>query len=271
MITTEREFSKLCTSRGFARLATRFYARCIGDGVYQTIYTGFREYVDPPPANGSATSRKSYYISVGILSIYSNHQEFMFIPGRAPGNRPSQLLSKSRHIGMFNGIEEEYAIMETAGFDILDTVDTQEAMLDLYEKIEVCDDGEVIHDLALAEPFLLCGRQKDAKIEISTSIAHCVSVYDSYTSRVEAGMQARDASYEQRIRDDLAHMMVLWNLCLGKRDPEIDEYIAENYHRNLAWIRKYGVPTHQMTAQRHLPQQYQIRQTPKTWADFASK
>ena len=109
MIDTERMFSKACQSRGFARLAPRFYARCIGDGIYQTIYTGFKAYIDVDSPHYSPEHRKSYYIGIGIRSLYARHEEELFVPGKDAGEyAPLELCLKRKASGPFHGIETEY-------------------------------------------------------------------------------------------------------------------------------------------------------------------
>jgi hypothetical protein len=254
MIHTEREFSKMCISRGFARLAPRFYARCIGDGIYQTICTGFRKYIHTDSPNYSSQDRKSYYISIGLHSIYSCHCEDAFIPGKAPGGyRPADLKAKEKYKGIFNGIEEEYRIMEEVGFDVLDTINTQEAFLDWWAKVEVLSSGMRIHDIRLVEPFLLCGQVYEAEIEISTSFIHGISAYRSYQKRIEQGLDEHYPPYEQRIQESAEKELTLWHWCMSKKYDEMSQYISDNYQRNCTWIKKYGIPVIQHSQQRSMP------------------
>ena len=251
MIKTEREFSQLCKHYGFARLAPRFYARCIGDGIYQTIYTGFREYIDIRSPYYSSENRKSYYISIGLRSIYSCHNEDTFIPGKNPGGyRPADLYTKSKFSGPFNGIEEEYAYMEEKGFDVLDEISSQEKLLEWWNSVQVIDTGYRMHSISLVEPFLLCGLLHEAECEISVSYIQTMSAYFSYKAHVESGRLEAYYPYEQRIWESAERDLTFWHWCMGRQYKEFDAYIHENYQRNMEWIQKYGIPTISLSSPR---------------------
>lgn len=171
MIRTEREFAKMCLSRGFIRRAQRYYVRCIGDGIYQTIYTGFKKYLDTTSPNYSPENRKSYYISIALRSMYSCYTEHIFADERDSGGyTPVDLCNGHKYSGPFHGIEQEYDYMEQEGFDVLDTIDTQEKILEWWDAVQVVDTGERIHSICLVEPLLLCQRYQDAENELSTSL-----------------------------------------------------------------------------------------------------
>lgn len=244
MIKTAREFSLLCKSRGFACLAPRFYARCIGDGIYQTIFTGFKKYLDPASPNYSDKNRKSYYISIGLRSMYSHHNEHVFIPGKDSGGyRPADLCNKRKYSGPFLGIEEEYNYMEQTGFDVLDSINTQEKFLEWWERVHVIDNGQRIHDIQLVEPFLLCGKLPEAEYEISVSFIQTASAYESYRKYVESGLQEPHPPYEQRLLQSAERDMVLWHWCMGRQYDSFQTYIQENYQRNMEWVQKYRIPS----------------------------
>lgn len=253
LIVTEREFGQMCISRGFARLAPRFYARCIGDGVYQTIYTGFRKYIDTDSPNYSSENRKSYYVSIGLRSLYSNYGEHIFASDKDSGGyRPVNLCKKGKYSGPFNGIEEDYNFMEQEGFDVLDSIDTQEKLLEWWNMVQIIDAGQRIHDIHLVEPFLLCGNGRDAEYEISVSFIHCMDAYVSYLDLVESGSLRKDEAYDQRIWNNVRNQLNLWRWCVGRNKKELQKCIDDNYNRNIVWIQKYGVPTRLLTPKRSL-------------------
>jgi len=66
-----RDFTRLCKENGFKRVKQNFYARCIGDGVYQTIHTGYKQYIYPFSSEYSEKHRKANTISIGIWSLYA--------------------------------------------------------------------------------------------------------------------------------------------------------------------------------------------------------
>ena len=243
LIQTEREFSQMCIKRGFLRRAPRFYVRCIGDGVYQSIYTGFKKYIQPESPNYSAQKRKSYYISIGLRSIYSCYDEHVFSADKDSGGyAPSDLIYKCRYSGPFNGIESDYQHMECRGFDILDEICTQEKLIEWWDAVQVVDIGHRIHDIHLVEPLLLCGNIKDAQGEISASFIQDIDAYVSYLDYVDSGVLSKDDSYDQRIRCGAKHQLKLWRYCIGRNNVGLHEYIEANYVRNMAWVQKYGIP-----------------------------
>ena len=253
MIETERDFGKACLARGFARLGRRFYARCIGDGIYQTIYTGFREYISTDSPNYSNDNRKSYYISIGVRSLYSFLLEDDFADTRGVGGyRPGDFFQKCKYSGMFNGIEEEYSFMEHGGFDVLDAINSQEKFLELWDAIQTNADGNRIHDPKLVEPLLLCHKRSEAEYEISTHIVQSTDAYMGYLDRVECGYFAKDGSYETRYWNAMRKDLKRWKLIARYRHDELGRYIAENYNRNMAWAEEYGIPTTLLTHPRAL-------------------
>lgn len=241
----ETAFGKMCIEHGFAKLAPRYYARCYGDGILQTIYTGFKKYIDPVSPNYSVSNRKSNYICIGIRSMYSYHLEETFIPGKDDGGyRPADLIHMRKYTGGFNGIEDEYEIMAQYGFDSLDSINSQEAFLNCWSAIQTDASGGIIHDSQLVEPFLLCARQDDAEKEICTSFMHCMGSFYSYLDHVESGRFAPNLTYENEIHEKAKKKLHLWTCCIGHNYNELDSYIKENYNRNLSWLYKYGIPTY---------------------------
>ena len=253
LIETERDFAKACLIRGFSRLARRLYVRCIGDGVYQTIYTGFRDYISIDSPLYSDENRKSYYVSIGLRSLYSSLREDDFADNRGVGGyRPGDLLQKCKYSGRFNGIEEEYSFMEQCGFDTLDTIDTQERLLELWDAIQTTADGNKIHDPQLVEPLLLCRKKDEAEYEISTHIAQSTDAYMSYLDRVECGYLTKDSSYETRYWNKMRHELKLWRMIAWYHHDDLGRHVAENYNRNLMWAKQYGIPTSMLLPPRTL-------------------
>lgn len=251
LIQNEREFSQMCIKRGFSRRAPRFYSRCIGDGIYQTIYTGFKKYIRPESPNYSVQERKSYYISIGLRSIYSCYDERVFSSDKDSGGYvPADLIHKCKYSGFFNGIDTDYQLMECDGFDILDEINTQEKLIEWWDSVQVVDTGHRIHDIHLVEPLLLCGNIKDAQNELSVNFIQDIDAYVSYLDHVDSGVLSKDDSYDQRIRCGVKHQLNLWRNCIGGNKKELHEYIEANYIRNMAWIQKYGIPTIFLTQHR---------------------
>ena len=243
---TESDFKKLCETHGFARLAPHFYARCYGDGVYQTIFTGFKEYLCPASASYSENCRKSNYISIGIRSMYSCYNEDIFVPGKnAGGYRPADFLNKRKNSVPFNGIDEEYDIMNAVGFEILDTIATQESLIEWWRAVHVTDTGKHIHDFQLVAPLILCEYIDDAETEICVSYMQHMSSLQSYLNHVKQGNILHNSAYEQSVRRQTDTEMALWKHLISRRYNELNMYLKENYLRNMSWVCKYEIPFNQ--------------------------
>ena len=142
--------------------------------------------------------------------------------------------------------------MEREGFDVLDSIDSQEKFIEWWDAVQTIESGSRIHDICLVEPLLLCGKQNDAEYEISISFIQGVDSYVSYLEHVECAGIGRDDIYEQRIRNSSRNELTLWRWCIGRNQKELQKYISENYSRNMAWVQQHGIPTDLMTQPRTL-------------------
>jgi hypothetical protein len=179
--------------------------------------------------------------------------EDLFADGRGTGGyTPADLCTGSKYTGPFNGITEDYTLMERSGFDILDKIVTQEKFVEYWEKIQVIDTGHRVNSLCLVEPFLLCGRMRDAEYEISMSFIHSMSAYEAYQKHLETGVIEPEPSYEEKLLQGANQKLKLWHLCQGRQFRELQSYIDDNYQRNMGWIQDYGIPTVLFTRERLL-------------------
>lgn len=79
------KFDQECRERG-VRKRKSTYARCIGDGILQTIsISSNRTYVSPKTPYYSKAKRKSNYMSIGLWSMYCPLTEIIFDPEIATG------------------------------------------------------------------------------------------------------------------------------------------------------------------------------------------
>jgi hypothetical protein len=144
--------------------------------------------------------------------------------------------------------------METVGFDILDSIDTQEAYISWWSKVQTIDDGYRIHALQLAVPFLMCGQWHEAEYEISVSFIHRMDAYMDYLERVESGLLKSEEVYEYRVRAGIAKEITLWRWCMGMNRESLDAYIHENYCTNMSNMSKYSIPVIRHTERKLLPE-----------------
>lgn len=256
---TGKEFSQMCKARGFRRMASGLYERCIGDGVYQTINTGFRKYIDTASSNYSNTNRKSNYIDISLRSIFSYLPEYYFAPQRKCGGiTPELLKGSSAQTEKFNGIEEQYAQMSEFGFDVLDEVNTQERLLDLRLKIERTQEGKRLHNLDFADLFLITGQGEEANFELSHCLAHHTVGFRLtneqllHTGQYEEYCKELERTWEMGVN----RVAELWRHYLTHNYKELYRYLSDNYDRNMKWIEQYGIPVADDFYARAIPEQY---------------
>ena len=256
---TGKEFSQLCKNRGFRRMASGLYERCIGDGVYQTIYTGFRKYVDTSSPNYSDANRKSNYIDISLRSLYSYLPEYYFAPQRKCGGiSPVQLKGNGSQTEIFHGIEAEYEQMLEFGFDLLDEVKTQERLLDLRLQIFRNHEEKRLHSLDLADLFLVTGQGEEANFELSHSLAHHMVGFRRTneqllrTGRYEAYCQELERAWETWVK----RAAELWTWYLTHNHKELQRYLYDNFNRNIKWIEQYGIPIADDFRPRSIPDKY---------------
>lgn len=251
---TQREFEKMCIAQGFSKQAKQQYVRCLGDGIFQSIFWGFRRYVDPKSPSYSPTKRKSNYISIGIYSLFSRCKKEYFDPSECGGGiyLPNDFCPPSSEHKLFHGIECECDKMAAYGFAALNSINTQEAMLDFYSRTKTSNTGGRIHSLSLVEPFLITGRVEDALFELSFDFTHtCVGhMITRHNDSIE-WPKGWYAELEERIERSLAKDVCLWRAIMGRHSQEVCSHISENYERNINWIREFNIP---------LPDNFQKRQ-----------
>ena len=253
MITTEREFSKACKQHGFSRLGPRKYVRIYGDGIYQTISTGTREYIYFSSPYYSSEQRKSYRIAIGIRSMYWGWPEIFFQEGPACGYSPYALVNRSKDNTPFLGIWPEYEIMEKDGFDALDSISTQEALLSLYTSVETVSDGGRIYNLCLVAPFFLTGNIREAEIEISRHFIQSSEALRYNRLHMQQNNIPWDENYEKRVNLALDEDRMLWHMCMSRNYKKMEQYLEENYLRNIVWAKRSGIVIHPEHRQRHMP------------------
>lgn len=224
------DFNQLCKSHGFKRIGPSNYARCIGDGIYQTIYTGGRQYIDPESPHYTTAHRKSNYLSIGVWSMYSNRMEDDFKPGIMPGwYSPHDLSLDANPDKRFHGIEAEYQMMADYGFIRLDQINSQEEMLKLYMHTQTGKGGEHIHTLELVEPFLLVGKKQEAMFEVSHYCMHSLARF----------MRDSNVAY---LTDRVSEQTELWVALLTDNRNIIQSRITHNFQQNSRWALENQIP-----------------------------
>ncbi len=237
-------FMRLCKLNGFRKTAPYLYARCIGDGIYQTIYTGFSKYIDPPSPYYSVPKRKSKYISISILSLYSTVPEYAFTSGTKDlGYRLDMLIDSGDRKHIFHGIEQEYEIMGDVGFDFLNSINSHERLLEI-----ICNRSTDIitsrkHDISLIAPFLMCNDVENALFEICYAYTHRFAGFHKvHADLLTSGNEKEYCQCEICEIEALSEITSLWEAWLTGDQRYFIEYLDANLKRNLLWAKKYNIP-----------------------------
>lgn len=246
MIATEKQFRKECENRGFVCLAPHYYTRCCGEGLYETIYTGFRRYHSPEviEINPTLANHKSFYISISIRSLYWCWEEDNFVPQRDQGLfSPGRLLYNIHDEPPFSGITAEYRMMDDGGFDVLDRVKTQADLLELYQNKLNRSNTDRRYDATLIAPYLMCRNIFDASVEITRNFTQrMMNTFNSGRQLLDQGKQEEFLTELLSKMDDTKSIMFLWNALMGHRNDWLACFLMENYQRNMNWVEKYGIP-----------------------------
>lgn len=239
---TENDFGKMCRYYGFAKLAPRFYARCVGDGVYQTICTGFRKYVSPMSPMYSENNRRSYSISIGVRSLFSHWTDEEFCPGlNIGGYSPADLGNYPD--APFEGVQKQYEEMAEFGFSALQQIDSQENLLTLYESTHKLASGDRIHDTSLIAPFFMVGKAREAIYELCYDYTHFMSNFQKINRRlINEGMTSQYYELESDVLERHNVTVTLWNAWLSNDYHQIENYLRENSNINLQRVHKNGIP-----------------------------
>lgn len=238
-----KEFIALCKEHGFSRKG-KVFSRCIGDAVYQNITLTDTAYINPFSEAYTTTHRKSPYISIGFWSMYSDlHPDYLTDRRHIGSFTPENIMGVKFLTKNFMGFADEYEIMCSCGFDLLDGMLTQRALLDTFFELYRSEfDSRPINEVLLAEPFLYCGEREEAIIQLNGIYAqnwdsfHAKYDYLKAEKRYEEYLQI-ETEYEEKLRN----VDMLTALALGKRHEEIQAYLTANLRRNEKLAKENGI------------------------------
>lgn len=233
-----RDFTRLCKEHGFTRVKQNFYARCIGDGVYQTIHTDYKQYIDSFSPEYCEKRRKANTICIGIWSLYAKWDDPLDLLGMySPGD-----LEGKREIH-FQGFGAHCRQMIENGFSFLDGITTQEKLLEARMKIDSnYGSGKWIHDMWLSAPLMACGKWDDATYEVCRHYTH---TWDTYLSQYD--FLRNDDQYkkyfdkERECQKRLELTELLWHKLLIRDHAWLQKFLTENLKRNTQYLQEHGI------------------------------
>lgn len=240
---TSREFSAICKERGFTKRKS-VYSRCIGDGVYQNLFIGDKAFMNPSSPEYTNTHRKSQYISIRFWSMYSNVPEFFYTEGEHIGVfTPENLLGQRFSSDTFFGIQAEYQIMLTKGFDFLDSIVTQKKLLDAVIQLQSVEFSQPIpHDTQLCAPYLICGEPNEAYNRLNALYTqNWTAFHCNYDLLRKQGHIREYLEKEDEYLEHTAPTVELLNLVLGKDNRRIQQYLRDCFQRNVRLAQENGI------------------------------
>ena len=242
MSSIKNDFKKQCIAKGFSYLAPNYYARCVGDGIFQTIYTGFKQYISTSAPSYTGQRPKDYYISIGLYTMYTRWPEYIFSPGRnCGGYTTSNLLGADNQ--PFEGIEWEYSQMLHSGFDVLDSFDSQKRIIELRNKVMLSDEKSRTHSFDLVGPYLACGNIEDALFEIDHQYTHSLVGFFRENERLlSAGEANQYLAQLGALRERLNEAERLWVALISGNYDFVRAYLDEIFERNCTLARKSNIP-----------------------------
>lgn len=238
------EFALLCTKHGFGKHGKTF-SRCIGDGIYQSISIASSEYQNPKSSEYTSARKKSPYIRIAIWSMYSNLPEFYFSDRRFIGDfYPENFIGVSFQKEAFMGFQRELEIMNEIGFQTLDSIITQKQLVDMTYKLQIAEYGFTLpHQLLLCAPLFLCGEHSSVLNQLYGLYAQgWLNFHVTNDYLKEKGQVHEYLRLENEFQTSMQEVSFFLRMVLGKRNKEIQEYLAACLEKNIQLAKNASVP-----------------------------
>lgn len=243
-IISTNEFSAICKKRGFSK-RRNVYSRCIGDGVLQILSLDETAYMNPASPEYTNTHRESKYISIGFWSMYSPLPEHYYSSGNHVGvYTPENIIGQRFSSETFFGLQSEYQIMMSWGFEFLDSITTQRKLLDATYLLDcIARGGPKSHQTNLCAPFLICGEWLNALNRLNGLYTHIwLSFHLEYNHLRDAGQLDLYLQKEKECEEGLKPTVEFLMLVLRRREDEILDYLESCFKKNLRLAQENKIP-----------------------------
>lgn len=243
----KQEFASLCVQNGFRRQGSTF-SRCIGDGIYQNISIAGSDYVCHDSPAYSPTRRKSTCIEFGFWSMYADLPEYYFQAVDRPhvvSFSPENMVGIRYSMQTFMGFAHQCEIMRTVGFPMLNSVTTQQSLLDVTYRLQRAECGKVLMPQSsfLCAPLYLSGDREAAENQLACLYAYnWLGFHITNDHLKEEGQTENYLHLEQQCQSDMQSVSTLLRLMVGKREQEILEHFHAALERNVNAARRNGIP-----------------------------
>lgn len=235
-----KEFSAMCKARGFSKSGKTF-SRCIGDGIYQNISIAENSYLSPFCAEYSSTNKTSPCIKIGFWSMYSFLHPLYFIERKHIGNfHPENILGISIDRTPFNGLSAQYEIMTKTGFDLLDSMTTQNKLVDTIDMLMTAMHGAGLsHSTELAAPYYLCGDRTRALSVLRNLYAqNYITFHHKYDYLKQTKQYDEYITKEEELLYGMKEHTYFLKLIGGNRKEEITDYMLTCLNQNIQYAKE---------------------------------
>lgn len=231
---TARNLVTACKKRGFAITNKKVLSRYIGDGILQQIYYGDNE-----------------HIWIGINSMYSDLPEWqvwrnipftLYLPKHLHGiavDRNTETESSYR--------EEDISLLINGGLDILDTITTQEKLIQFANLIESQNTNKIPmhYNRHLYGAYIQCDMMDVLMNEVCYDYVDIVSSFRRSKENTALLVNGQHEQFVAKYLDLDREVSTLYELCsaLQLSDNEfLRQYAQRNLERNLEQIRNRYIP-----------------------------
>ncbi len=231
-----RNFKALCIRHGFSVNKRFSFSRCIGDGIFQSISIASFDFLNCDTDEYKAGRIKDRCIEIGIFSMYSNLPKSHFEDSRHIGNYfPENFFGESHNLETFYGFENEVRMMETKVFQVLDSIVTQEKLLELeYYLQKARYKTRLANCVFLCEPHVLCNEKMEALNHLyGYYTQNWIAFHSLYDSLKEAGDYQAYFEKERVQVEKMSYYLNFLKLLWGNKDIEINREMYHCLVRNI--------------------------------------
>lgn len=232
-----KEFADMCVERGFSK-HRKVFTRCVGDGVIQNITISQKCYVDPHSSEYSSETRKAPIISFWCGSMYSNYPDKWFNDRRYLGWYYPENIMGIRNIS-FQGFKNQFEIMQVKGFDLLDSITTQEQLVRISSELQEIEySGRYLYDYHICAPLVICKNYHEA-----TSILFNIYAYDWMSFKEKYDYLINNGQYEEYIQKEKEfdgnkkELKTYIYRVLGNRYDDLKVFFESNLKNNVEHLK----------------------------------
>ena len=237
------KFTSACIKHGFSKKG-RVFSRCIGNAIYQNLSIDMSDCVTANSSEGFHARRKVPFIRIGIWSMYSNLPSFYFTDRKHIGSfYPENLKGTRFDARAFMGIHGELEIMLSTGFDFLNSITTQERLIEITHTLQYVQHGFVLpHQLELCAPYILCNKYAEALNHLYGIYAqNWLNFHAKYDNYKNSGLFDEYIKRENDFESEMHHITSLLYNILGQKKEEINAYLCTCLRENVRLAQENNI------------------------------